>query len=69
MFAATAAGVYPSIGEAMEAMGQGFDLQYEPDKRRTEVYAKRYGRYRSLAAYLEGTSRKEVTNREAIEHD
>jgi L-ribulokinase len=30
MFAATAAGLYSNVEDAMEAMGQGFDITYEP---------------------------------------
>ncbi len=53
MFAATAAGVYRSAEEAMKAMGQGFDLHYEPDKERSEVYQQRYQRYLQLGAFTE----------------
>ena len=30
MFAATAAGIYPKVEEAMAAMGGGFDKEYFP---------------------------------------
>ena len=46
MFAATAAGIYHKVEDAMAAMGQGFDAEYQPDKKRNTVYAKRYDRYR-----------------------
>jgi L-ribulokinase len=45
MFAATAAGIHANVGDAMNAMGQGFDLAYEPDPSRAIVYEKRYQRY------------------------
>src|ERR1700744_654192 len=32
MFAATAAGIYPKVEDAMQAMGGGFDKEYFPDK-------------------------------------
>ena len=31
MFAATAAGIYNKVEDAMNAMGQGFDKEYIPD--------------------------------------
>lgn len=53
MFAATAAGVYPTVEEAMNAMGQGFDATYNPDTTRTAIYAKRYERYKQLGKFIE----------------
>ncbi len=40
MFAATAAGIYPKVEEAMAAMGQGFDAEYFPDQQKVRLYAK-----------------------------
>jgi L-ribulokinase len=53
MFAATAAGIYPEVSYAMEAMGAGFSQTYTPDARKAEVYNKRYFQYEQLAACLE----------------
>jgi len=53
MFAATAAGIYPKVEDAMNAMGQGFDASYYPDKAFTGVYAKRYEQYARLGRFLE----------------
>jgi L-ribulokinase len=53
MFAATAAGIYPKVEEAMEAMGQGFDLEYYPEKKKAEMYAKRYRQYMELGGFVE----------------
>ncbi|TDW97397.1 ribulokinase [Dinghuibacter silviterrae] len=50
MFAATVAGIYPKVEDAMAAMGPGFDKEFKPDARRVPVYAKRYRRYQSLGA-------------------
>ena len=33
MFAATAAGIYPKVEDAMAAMGSGFDAEYTPPRR------------------------------------
>jgi len=46
MFAATATGLYVKVEDAMRVMGQGFDQTYHPRPERTEVYAKRYERYK-----------------------
>jgi len=54
MFAAVAAGVYPSVTEAQKRMGSGFDMVFAPNRRRAGVYARLYRRYASLAATLEG---------------
>ncbi len=54
MFAATAAGIYPKVEDAMHAMGPGFDKTYHPDIKNTSTYAKRYVRYRELGKSVEG---------------
>jgi L-ribulokinase len=54
MFAATAAGIYPKVEEAMNAMGQGFDTEYHPVQKNVDVYAKKYERYKSLGTCIEG---------------
>lgn len=48
MFAATLAGIYPRVEEAMQAMGQGFDRTYQPDKAKADYYANRFGKYKQL---------------------
>ncbi|MBC7905083.1 MAG: ribulokinase, partial [Gemmatimonadaceae bacterium] len=53
MFAATAAGIYNNVEEAMAAMGQGFDTTYQPDPQRVPVYAARYEKYKKLGNFLE----------------
>ncbi|MDB5109250.1 MAG: ribulokinase [Mucilaginibacter sp.] len=53
MFAATAAGIYPKVEDAMAAMGGGFDTAYYPDKQRSAFYEERYKKYIELAAYVE----------------
>lgn len=54
MFAATAAGIYSKVEEAMIAMGQGFDAEYFPDKTKVEIYRKRFEKYKALGAFVEG---------------
>ncbi|MEO5893699.1 MAG: ribulokinase [Ferruginibacter sp.] len=54
MFAATAAGIYDKVEDAMIAMGQGFDTEYFPDRERVEIYKSRYDRYQQLGKFIEG---------------
>ncbi len=51
MFAATVAGIYPKVEEAMSAMGQGFASTYSPNDANREVYRRRYERYKKLAKF------------------
>lgn len=51
MFAATAAGLYATVEEAMQSMGQGFDKEYKPDRKQVAFYKKRYKRYKKLGAF------------------
>jgi len=54
MFAATAAGIYPRVEEAMQAMGQGFDVTYQPDQTKKEYYKRKFRKYTSLGKIIEG---------------
>jgi L-ribulokinase len=60
MFAATVAGIYPTAEEAMNAMGQGFDLNYKPDKNKTQLYERRYRKYRELGSMIESRKNAET---------
>ena len=53
MFAATVAGLYERVEEAMAAMGQGFDVEYHPDPAKVRMYANRYNQYKNLGAIIE----------------
>ncbi|MEO8173378.1 MAG: ribulokinase [Sediminibacterium sp.] len=53
MFAATAAGIYPKVEDAMNAMGQGFDASYTPDPSKVSIYEKRYQKYTELGDFIE----------------
>ena len=53
MFAATAAGIYQKVEDAMDAMGQGFDATYQPNQDRVAVYATRYKQYIQLGKFIE----------------
>ena len=53
MFAATAAGIYDKVEDAMIAMGQGFDTEYFPDQSKVDIYKKRYACYKQLGNFVE----------------
>lgn len=55
MFAATAAGIYSQVEQAMQAMGTGFEKTYYPNLEKVDLYQKRYQKYLSLGNYLEKT--------------
>lgn len=57
MFAATAAGIYSKVEDAMAAMGQGFDVEYYPDAQKVPLYAKRYRQYQELGGFVEEKTR------------
>jgi len=52
MFASVVAGIYPTVEDAMTAMGRGFDVVYQPDAERNRIYNQRYEQYRSLGNYV-----------------
>jgi L-ribulokinase len=58
MFAATAAGIYEKVEDAMQAMGQGFDAEYQPNPASVAVYEKRYAKYLALGEFT-SRSKKE----------
>jgi L-ribulokinase len=53
MFAATVAGLYTTVEEAMEAMGQGFDTTYKPVRKNVAHYKKRYKQYKKTGVFIE----------------
>lgn len=53
MFAATAAGIYNKVEDAMAAMGQGFDAVYKPDQSKVGLYKKRYEKFNKLGGLME----------------
>ena len=52
MFAATAAGLYKKVEDAMNAMGQGFDVEYHPNQNNVEFYKKRFEQYKKLGNFI-----------------
>ncbi|MGI4874713.1 MAG: ribulokinase [Janthinobacterium lividum] len=54
MYAAVAAGVYPSVLHAQKALGSGFAETYTPNPARVADYASRYAQYQALGRFVEG---------------
>jgi L-ribulokinase len=53
MFAATVCGIYANVNEAMNAMGQGFDLHYSPNTGTVDLYQTRYEKFKELGKWVE----------------
>lgn len=58
MFAAVAANIYPTVGDAMQAMGSGFDAEYFPDPKNAEKYDMIYQQYSALGEKIEAFTRE-----------
>jgi L-ribulokinase len=56
MFAATAAGLYDKVEDAMAAMGQGFEKEYKPIRKNVSAYKKKFKKYKKLGAFIEKQS-------------
>jgi L-ribulokinase len=53
MFAATVAGCYERVEDAMAAMGQGFEEDYAPNETNTSIYTARYKQYLRAGNFIE----------------
>lgn len=53
MFAAVAAGIYPTVEEAQKKMGQGFIKEYHPNHENHKTYGILYEKYRKLGTFTE----------------
>ena len=53
MFAAVVAGVYEKVEDAQKAMGMGFAMEYNPNKKNVELYAELYKDYMKLGQFTE----------------
>ncbi|MHA4811174.1 ribulokinase [Flavitalea flava] len=56
MFAATAAGIFEKVEDAMAVIGQGFDKEYKPDAGRSAIYAERFRKYKELGQFIEAST-------------
>jgi len=57
MFAATAAGIYDKVEDAMQVMGHGFEREYIPDEKKVPLYEERYRSYLRIGSFLEELGR------------
>lgn len=53
MFAATAAGLHPTVEDAQHAMSPGTEARYRPDPTRARLYDALYQEYLSLGSFVE----------------
>ena len=53
MYAATAAGLYPNLNEAISSMGNGFEKTYFPDESKVKMYNEHFESYKKLGAFVE----------------
>lgn len=53
MFAATVAGLYPTVEEAKKAMGSGMEVEYRPETANAAKYGVLYERYLRLGEFVE----------------
>ncbi|MDQ7950019.1 MAG: ribulokinase [Pedobacter sp.] len=60
MFAAVIAGVYPNVEAAMDAMGTGFEKEYQPNRKKQKMYREHYQQYLALGRYIEKYNKKDV---------
>lgn len=57
MYAAVAAGIYPTVLEASQKMGSGFDAEYHPQAEQVEIYKTLYARYSDLGEFVESQTK------------
>ena len=53
MFAATAAGVYPKVEDAIAAMNSGFAKEYHPNEENHKLYQAIYAKYKAIGEFTE----------------
>lgn len=58
MSAAVVAGIYPSLFDAQQAMGSGFEHEYHPIPENVALYEKLYQRYSALGDFVEAAIQK-----------
>jgi L-ribulokinase len=54
MAASVAAGIHPDFITAQSKMGNGFELEYTPEKDKAVIYDELYASYCKLGAFVEG---------------
>ncbi|GEO23621.1 ribulokinase [Cyclobacterium qasimii] len=56
IYAATAAGIYPTVTGAIAAMGNGFDKVYYPNPANAKIYKAKYEEYLTFGDFIENQS-------------
>ena len=67
MFAATAAGIYNKVEDAMSAMGQGFDMEYKPNQQLVDIYQKRFEQYKVMGKFIEEQTTKKLFKEKLVD--
>jgi L-ribulokinase len=57
MAAATVAGLYPTVLDAQQAMGNGYEKEYKPNKENVAVYEQLYRQYSRAGEFIEDYSK------------
>ncbi len=60
MCATVAAGLYPTVEAAQEAMTSGFDAEYFPEPEKVPVYEILYARYKEIGRFIEEITEKSI---------
>ena len=60
MYAAVAAGCYPTVEAAQQAMSSGFSATYQPQTTRAAYYGQRYAEYLRLGHFVEETAAQDT---------
>ena len=60
MYAAVAAGCYPTVEAAQQAMSSGFSATYRPQPTRATYYDQRYAEYLQLGHFVEDNAAQEA---------
>ena len=59
MAAATVAGLYPTVLDAQKAMGNGYEMEYKPNKANVQAYAALYAKYGEAGDFVEKYSKNQ----------
>lgn len=57
MAAATVAGLYPTVSDAQKSMGNGYEMEYKPNKANAEIYDNLYRKYSVAGDFVEKNSK------------
>ncbi len=60
IYAAVAAGIYPTVLEASQKMGSDFEATYYPEQETIEIYEKELESYNELSSFVENTIKNKI---------